>query len=124
MQTYKEKVAILASVDSLEDLLIKVPEVDKLLGLQCAKQWSDRVFNIDATLSVKPKTITRTITTPVPVSSEWAIQHIVKSVYLATKPFATMNLSDVSETIFKLGLVFETQSEAQAAHDALLESMK
>jgi hypothetical protein len=124
MQTYKEKVAILATVESIDEIEIYLPP-DVENGFLPVDGWVKVMFLKDTTIRVKPKTLTRTITTPVPVTLEWSLEHPESLVYAAYHGHITGERACMhAPGIYRAGLIFHTQEEAKAAHDAFVESVK
>jgi hypothetical protein len=123
MQTYKEKAAILASADSLDDVEVMHPDWERPNDWSKATYWMDRMFIDGYTIRVKPKTLIRTITTPAPVSVDWARANPTALVC------GYINLSlrkacEYTDHFIESGLVFHTVEDAEAALKAFTESMK
>jgi hypothetical protein len=84
----------------------------------------ENIFKAQYQIRVTPKTITRTITTSVLVKLEWAKLNGGRRIWIATETKGAFLAGPVKDEAFYCGFVFKTQAEAQAAHDAFLESTK
>jgi hypothetical protein len=124
MQTFKEKVAILAQADSMRDLQFCNPDLEQDEWCELADREAYALL-YNSTLRLKPKTITRTITTPIPITLQWAEQNPNSTVFncLTNLNFGVC-VNEISDFIYKAGLVFATKADADFAHNAFLESMK
>lgn len=122
MQTFTEKAAILKIVadagGSLEDVEIFMGETWD--NVQDQPQY---ILNNYYQIRIKHKTLTRTITTPLPVTLEWAKENPTALVC------GYINLSlrkacEYTDHFIESGLVFHTTEDAEAALKAFTESMK
>jgi hypothetical protein len=124
MQTYKEKVAILASVDSLDKIEANIAKTKGELRWYAAHESIHDIFLEKTTLRVRRVNINRIISSPTPLTAEWAKINKGKNVYLLSHPHQPFEIDLVDDSLVRLGFVFETEQDARMAHAAFVESMK
>ncbi len=123
MQTFAEKVNILKAVvdagGSIDDVELKTP-----IGWESVRGSMNTAFVEGACIRAKPKTLTRTIITPVPVTLEWAKDNKDESCYFIFCEGAGRAAGLFTWAQVSAGLVFHTAEDAEAALKAFTESMK
>jgi hypothetical protein len=131
-QTYQQKVAIMAKAGSLEQIEIRDVSQSESAWFNCtvnlqALPLSIFILNSSLEFRVKPKTVTRTFVTPMPVTREWIDENPNSYIYLVYGGLESAQAVlkyDAHIAALDLGFMYKSKEDRDAAVAAMKESMK